>query len=1267
MLIFEQQSCGMRSGFQYRDSDPTTHGSEGKSAVLEVSYHTGSGGPSELLTGLRFQNVSIPQGATILNASIDFTPSVGASGATTFNVQVQNSDHAEGFSSADGELTDAINRPRYADVVPWSVTDDWIKDQPLNGPDVTSWVQAVVNRGGWCGNNAMAFFLTGSSQINRYFYSYEAGDDREPKLSVEYTYDSDTAPPGSGCINAIIPNYTASSEQDAVEGNAGNNAVSIEDEALLIDRTHRVGIRFRQFPIKQGATIVSAYLKVYAHPARDNAGNFTVRVEGHDIDDSPAYPASRSNITNRARTSANVDWATSAWIAEAQYTSGDIKSVVQEVVNRPGWAAGNALSLILSSSSAGERQFYSWDGNVGKSAQLVVQVANGGFDASSNTARNNLNAVVQSYEALTEVPLVDTLYEAVRYYRGDSVYYGSKRELFPPQADNTDARYKRVSHADSYAGGSHSLPPACPSSDSNATACEPEEITGSPTYVSPSDNACQSNHIVILTNGLPTTGHQQSRDGINAWTSGWAGRSCETDSSRNSERCSRDLVEWIANVDQKPSIAGYDNVINTHTIALNVNSTSFRDYLQDLASLGGGFFKEANSSAELATAFDDILQSIKRINTTFVAPGATINQFNRLSHRDEVYFSLFRPDRAPMWAGNLKRYRLLGNPPRLVDVNDEQAVDPATGFFKETARSFWSDQIDGNDVSLGGAAYELPEPNLRKAYTYLSSEEDSSVDLTNLKNLLHEDNEAISHEMLGVETDADRNQLLRWARGMDINDWDADADTAETRLQMGDPLHSIPTLVTYDADQYNPEIIVFLGTNEGFLHAIDASEGEEVFSFIPEELLGNLEHYYENDASFDRPYGLDGSPVAWVNDKDYDGVINNEDHVYLYIGMRRGGQNYYALDVTNVNSPRVLWTIEGGTGDFAQLGQTWSRPVKTKIKIGETPKDVLIFTGGYDPAQDETTTITPDSIGNAIYIVDAVTGNRLWAGYDGASVLEGEHFPQMDFSIPGDISVVDINKDGLADQLYAADVGGQVWRLDIANGEPVSSLINGGVIARLSGSGEENARRFFNKPNVALISQDGKQKIAVTIGSGTRFNPLNRTIIDRFYMLFLDAVYRQPATYTALTEANLVDRTNSISGEAIDNGWYITLPNTGEKVLANSVTVNNTVFFTTYAPDASDGSCQAVLGQGRTYAVKVFNGDAAFDLNNDETIDSVDDRVRLLGSGAIPPSPKLLITEDGGLTLLVGPEQPYGDVDISAIRTDRWFNSYWYERDEAIP
>ena len=727
--------------------------------------------------------------------------------------------------------------------------------------------------------------------------------------------------------------------------------------------------------------------------------------------------------------------------------------------------------------------------------------------------------------------------------------------------------------------------------------------------------------------------------------------------------CARSLVAWLNTTDHAPSLTASNNTISTHAIAFNADNGTARRFMEDMASYGGGQYKTASTGAELVTALNEIFRYVLSINTTFTSPGATVNQFNRLNHRNEIFFSVFKPSADPKWAGNLKRYQLLGNPPLIYDANSQLAVDADTGFFKEDVTSFWSSLADGNDVTLGGVAENIPSS--RNFYTYLSGAGTPSLELTDSVNAFHESNSEITHAMLGASNDAERTAFLQWARGVDLLDWDGDASTTEVRTQLGDPLHSIPTIVTYGGTEESPDMTLYVGTNEGALHAINSATGIETFAFMPEHLMGNIKTFYENTASYTHPYGLDGSPVVWVQDVALDNTIDTSvDKVYLYQGMRRGGRNYYALDVTDRSAPSMLWTIEGGTGDFANLGYTWSKPVKTKVRIGSTVKDVLLFAGGFDTNIDNfPLTRVNAAMGNAIYMVDATTGQRLWMASTTVGVGQGLTMSDMLYAIPSDLGVIDVNQDGLADQFYVGDTGGQVWRFDIHHGETTSNLVTGGVIADLGGASGADFRRFYFRPDISLFVNNGDPILAVSIGSGAINEPLEQTSQNRFYVIFQDSPFGAPSTYTRLTHLNLTDRTSDITDTNIaNNGWYIDLATSGEKVLASSVTLNNMVVFTTYAPSSSVSACTGVTGLGQVYLVSLFNGNPVQDLNADGTIDELD-RSRTLSSPSIPPTPNVLFPAEADQpTILVGPEQPLDDVDLSV--NNEWERVYWYEPDD---
>ena len=438
---------------------------------------------------------------------------------------------------------------------------------------------------------------------------------------------------------------------------------------------------------------------------------------------------------------------------------------------------------------------------------------------------------------------------------------------------------------------------------------------------------------------------------------------------------------------------------------------------------------------------------------------------------------------------------------------------------------------------------------------------------------------------------------------------------------------------------------------------------------------------------------MDGGVATWVHDDnangkivDASGNVETDDHVYLYMGMRRGGRDYYALDVSDRSTPKILWTITGGSGDFAELGQSWSKPIKTKVNLDGTLRDVLIFSGGYDESQDEHSVRTADSMGRAIFIIDAATGSLLWSG---GPTVNGftKDFADMKYSIPSDMRVIDVNGDGLADQMYVGDMGGQIWRFDIANGSDDDNLVSGGVIADLAGASSADNRRFYHAPDISVISEGGAKSLIIAIGSGFQAHPLSKATSNRFYAIKDSNVYQKPATYTKLTEdgtgANgLYDATDNHLGDisavntaaqqaaaytafSAASGWFIVLPRVGEKVLASSVTTNGETYFTTHEPTATSVGCTASAGTPRLFHINVSKGTPVknYDgIGDDTELTTVDREVAkpdgspIIHTPALPPEPQRLRI-DGQDILCVGTECKAIDSAETVIKT------YWLEED----
>ena len=822
----------------------------------------------------------------------------------------------------------------------------------------------------------------------------------------------------------------------------------------------------------------------------------------------------------------------------------------------------------------------------------------------NNASRPAFKDAVSALSPGGYTPLAETMYEAARYYRGEGVEFG----------DDTDPG---TNHMDVLDPGNSSR------------------------YKTPIEFQCQKNTIVMLTDGEPT--YDSNADSLIQALPDL--NNIAGDCSFSDDDCLDEVAHYLHDYDQIGLIDD-DQIVTSHMIGFHTDQT----LLQDAARKGGGSYYTADDTSELTTAFTKIITEILAVNTTFVAPAVPVNAFNRLTHRNELYFSLFRPSLNPQWTGNVKRYQLEGDPAVITDANGNPAVDDATGFFADTATSFWTQAIDapdGQEVGLGGAASQLTVG--RTLYTYTGADTPSNESLTATENLFVESNVMITKAMLGIdsETDAYRTELLQWSRGVDIDDLDEDGSTTDARRQMGDPLHSNPVVINYGGTDANPDITLFTATNEGFLHAINTRDGTELFSFIPQELLPNLDLLYQNSVATSHPYGLDGPLTAWMNDVNNNGVLltsggstETGEHAYLYAGMRRGGKNYYALDVTNRNSPKLKWIIKGGQGDFTELAQTWSRPQLARIKDSGAPRTVLFFGGGYDVNQD-TEIAGVDSEGRALYMVDATTGARLgWVG--GPASGANLELADMQYSMPATVLLADIDADTLTDIIFAVDVGGQVWRFDIDNSGD-DSVITGGVVAKLAGTGPGENRRFYERADVSLLKRSNGQLVyAVGIGSGYRAHPLSTATQERYHMLFFGDVYSPPASYTVLTEDDLLDVTSDLNPNlAGSSGWYINLE-VGEKVMARSKTVDGLTLFTTFDPNqGSANSCAPSQGLGRLYAVNTLDAAPLHNLDGVGTLGALttDDRSLNLMRGGIQPEPTLIFTRDDHPIIVVGTEK----------------------------
>jgi type IV pilus assembly protein PilY1 len=872
---------------------------------------------------------------------------------------------------------------------------------------------------------------------------------------------------------------------------------------------------------------------------------------------------------------------------------------------------------------------YSSNGTGGMVAQPMAPLS-----TNITTLTNEMN----SWYPGGSTPLSETFYEAYLYYAGLPVYYGLRSTPF-------------TSISSSRSGN---------------------------TYVSPITASCQKSFLIYLTDGQPngdTAGNtlmgalptypnplptflpsMKSGGGCDDPTkypyshsiSPNLGSSYATDGI-----CGGAVAAHMYNADLSPTQAGIQNV-QTYFIGFgsdfNANSSnpSLRaeiDYLQGVASRGGGKAYTATDLTGLQTVFTSIANNILQQSATFVAPVVPVNAFNPTQTLNDVYLSLFESAPTWHWPGNLKKYALQNG--TLVDYNGAPAVDPSTQTLRTSAQSFWltnPPQVDGADVKAGGAAAQLPgwDPASnppRVMYTYPATAPSTSggdgIDLTTSDDYKFVvTNSRITAAMLGASGASDdvRANIINYARGEDLKNINNNGLTTDSRLTMGDALHAVPAVVIYGGSTTSPDVrdaVIYRPDNDGMLHAISGATGQELWAFIPPEALGQMASLYADPALAVKHYVLDGSVRVLKFDVNNDGVIdmNAGDRVIIYFGQGRGGSNYYAMDVTDRTRPKLMWSVGPGLPNH---GQAWSTPTIANIKIAganqNSQKLVLVITGGYDPLEDATSSYrSSDSVGNAIYFVDALYGTLLWSASNTGADL---NLAKMHHAIPSDILTIDTNTDGFVDRMYVGDMAGQVWRFDITNGNPRSSLVAGGVIASLGGAVGGNAsnnRRFYNAPDAAFFGTLGHAPyLNISIGSGYRGHPLNTDTTEYFYAVrdYKPFTMRTQADFdagTVYTDSNMVDITSTPVNPTIPEGspgWKLGFSGYGEKVLSSSVTFNNVVLFTTYTPGGAVTTCSPSIGVNRYYAVNVWDGSPAL----------AADRFQTLTQAGIAPNVTLVIS-----------------------------------------
>jgi type IV pilus assembly protein PilY1 len=815
------------------------------------------------------------------------------------------------------------------------------------------------------------------------------------------------------------------------------------------------------------------------------------------------------------------------------------------------------------------------------------------------------------------------------------------------------------------------------------------------THTSPIDDACRRNFVILMTDGAPSgtitpnstfMGEIGNADGDGNECSSAFPATCtdapktgRDDGWRYSESGGNDWLDdvayYLARSDLSP-LPGVQNLI-TYTVGFTIDMP----LLQDAADNGLGKYYTTGDSATLLNELESAVLEIISRSYSF---GSAAVPSSRTTHGDAIYWTWFKPDASEaVWEGHLEAYRLLPTG-EVKDSLGNLVVDPTTSTLSGTRVPYWdaAELLKANTgrnllTNVSGAKLSFDPNNM----------DETLLNVSGTEYTLYPNYPTSGINTLPLLADA----LTDFVHGVDVFDEDGDSDMTELRNEvMGDVFHSNPLVVAgtlgylkaedgYGTssnsnlpfrDAYKDrDRVVYVGTNSGLLHAFHAGDfitgddpntsgvteagyfemgsGAELFGWAPGSLLDDLKQLPLNTPR--TQWYVDGNPIAadvWLgdpNDPNDTTKTPEEWATVLVTGMRSGGSSYLALDVTDPDAtdpndphgpyPLFLWEFT-----HAQLGETWSEPVVTRVKLddgagGYREEWVAIFGGGFtDEGNPNGAAWDPNSLpGKGIFMVAMDDGAVIASVLYDPSGMAGPS--NMPYAFPSTPAVLDLDFDGFGDVVYVGDLGGQMWKWNISplgvdsGGDPRIDNWPAGVffsapVETLADGITLHYKSIFSPPSATKV----KGKVVLIFGTGERENlPYagdgTRDENNRFY------VVRDPDG-TSLggpyTESNLTDITGSDNDtDATDLGFYF-IARDGEKFITDHTIFSGFVITAGFLPTAAGGASGCGDGgESFLYVFDVLSGTGFF---FDPGVTVADSARRISVGTGIPSSPRVSVS-----------------------------------------
>ena len=580
----------------------------------------------------------------------------------------------------------------------------------------------------------------------------------------------------------------------------------------------------------------------------------------------------------------------------------------------------------------------------------------------------------------------------------------------------------------------------------------------------------------------------------------------------------------------------------------------------------------ADNENELVSKLTDAIQQVISSTYTFSTPAV----MSDISKGDYIYQSTFEYSKYSQWSGHLKKYKLNSNG----SIGALQ-WDAATllNQKKYSDRKIWTVGI--NDSSLNN-------------FTTTNRDELEASLFPTTKNL----------------NDVTTDKLINFVRGLDSYDEDRDNSTTDERHKLQDIYNSDLIVVgapdlSYQSTNSNTESyyrgqnnyqnfisgsscggtcanrkeIIYAGSNAGLLHAFNASTGQEEWAFLPPSMLGKLENIISTRAnSSNSIFGVDGSPIV----KDiYDSTLKKWKTV-LVAGLGAGGNSYFALDITNPDSPTHLFTIENNPSDkivhywdkdgnkqsygylyglppaeydYSKLGEAWSEPRILRIEVSGVDKWVVVFGGGYNNG-------TNTDYGSVFYIADLLNDGKLLkqiAIPDGSSDNIANSLPTTPLVINADSTSKATFKGAM---VYVTDLEGKLTKINLTNKGNLyetTQLFD-------ADSTEGNGRYVMQDMN-ATINSDNNLWLYFGTGNTQKLEDTQSGIQNRVFGI-KDINF---PNFQSVNVGNISNCTNANSACPNDAklGWYVDLLKK-QKLTAKPSIFKNTLYVPVYEPSSSN-------------------------------------------------------------------------------------------------